>query len=438
MGVRAERPDDARSVTRSLRHLDTGAPLRSKFIYCNIMYTVATHLVEQKTGSSFADFLDDKFFAPLGMTATNLQPARARARGLGHLISPGYSWDRESQTYRQKFDIPDAPEAQGAGSVITSVRDYIKYVRAVMHKQAPFTEDVYAGLVRARTVVEPDHYTDERRLPFTSPPLYAAGWEIHHYRGYQIVVHDGGITGSSSTHFFLPELKFGGVMFGNTDMAALVAQILKYELIDHILRSGSSPDTATITNPPQPSLPSQTNWERVLFESWYEGKFEDRDNEDVWEQMEERCVEDMRQKLLSSGPGTGTREGAGQEQQEKPLEVYLGEYWHPGWHSLHVQNANGKLFIDCTDRSYVFTLTLVHVCDQTKYYARYKEVTAGYGAPLAIEFRFDDEAGEEEGGGLAVKLGVAFDEDLDDHVWFERVRPASAVQMAIRSKEGES
>ena len=106
MGVRAAHPDNARSITRNLRNLPVAAPLRARYLYCNMMYTVATHLIEVKTHQPFSDFLHQRFFAPLGMQSTSLQPASARATGREQRIATGYIWDKESSTYRG-FQSPD-------------------------------------------------------------------------------------------------------------------------------------------------------------------------------------------------------------------------------------------------------------------------------------------------------------------------------------------
>jgi CubicO group peptidase (beta-lactamase class C family) len=206
LSPRAAQPDDARSITRNLRNLPVGAPIRSKYIYCNMMFTVATHLVEEKSGLSFSDFLQKHFFQPLGMDSTNLQPERARANGLGDRIATGHSWDEENKRYGG-FQSPDCPESQGAGSIITSVNDYIKWVKAMMNQESPITTEVYKGLMKLRTFQNPD---DERLRPFTSPTACGLGWEICYYRGYKVASHDGSIPGFGTCHFFLPDFRFGG------------------------------------------------------------------------------------------------------------------------------------------------------------------------------------------------------------------------------------
>lgn len=43
-----------------------------------MMYTVATHLVEVVSKQPFSEFLEQRFFEPLSMNSSSLQPARAR------------------------------------------------------------------------------------------------------------------------------------------------------------------------------------------------------------------------------------------------------------------------------------------------------------------------------------------------------------------------
>jgi hypothetical protein len=48
-------------------------------------------------------------------------------------MATGYTWKRANSTYHG-LENPDCPEGQGAGSVISSVNDFIKFVKAFMMK----------------------------------------------------------------------------------------------------------------------------------------------------------------------------------------------------------------------------------------------------------------------------------------------------------------
>lgn len=373
MGQRAKEPDTPRSVTRNLRNLQPAAAIRSKYMYCNMMYTMATDLVEEISGLEFPDFLDEHFFKPLGMDSSNVQPSRARARGLGDRIAPGYFWDKESGEYKG-WENPSTPEAQGAGSVITSVNDYIKYVKAMMDREAPFTEGLYKGLIRSRSFQDPEY---KHQSPHTSPTLYAAGWELRWYRGRLIVSHDGMISGFGTTHFFLPEFKFGAVIFGNASSAWEVAFVLAQELIDEVLEVPKD---------------QREDWNKVE-EELGGGEFDDDDLETV-------------QKRLCPG----IKEP---EPLETPLGAYTGDYWNLGYHGMKVEIKEGRLFIDAKDRSMGFELSFSHVCNQTKFVAHLADEFTGGDIPFRAEF--------ELSGGKAVRMGLHLEAGIEEYIWFDRL-----------------
>ena len=89
MGPNATHPDSARSITRNLRNLKAAAPLRSRYLYCNQMFSLPTHLIEETSKQSFSDFLETRLFVPLSMTSTTVQPASAHAKGVGRSHGKG-------------------------------------------------------------------------------------------------------------------------------------------------------------------------------------------------------------------------------------------------------------------------------------------------------------------------------------------------------------
>lgn len=340
------------------------------------MYTVATHLVEECSKLPFADYLEQKFFQPLGMESTNLQPARARARGLGDRIATGYMWDKKTEEFR---DLPfeDTPEANGAGSIITSVNDYIKWVRAMMNQQDPITEDTYQGLIKSRIVMNPSH---KDLAPFTSPGFIGAGWEVEYYRGYRIVQHDGGIPGVSTTHFFIPEAKFGACLFGNVEEFYTVQRIIMQEMIDEVL-----------------NIPADQRVDR-------EKEFNDDDAK--WANQRDNENEEIRQALC---PGIKETQPLG-----LPLTAFVGKYWNAGFKQMEVQIKDGGLLIDANDRSFPSTLTLEHVCDDTKF-------TVKLTKPLGVlECYFRGEFVVEDG--KAVRMGMQIEDALDELIWFDRLQ----------------
>lgn len=343
------------------------------------MYTVATHLVEDQTKDSFSNFLESQFFGPLSMTSSSLQPASARAKGWGDRIATGYEWNKEKEQYTA-VPIPDCPEAQGAGSIVTTASDYLKWVKALLNKERPITDEVYKDLVRQRMITNPD---SDKLPPFTSPKLYATGLEVRYYRGHQVVSHDGAIAGFGSTHFWLPSLNFGGVIQGNSGYTYGIAMILTYELIDEVL------------NIPQSE---RVDWDKYMTE-----KIEKAESDDPLPTVE----------MIRREFGENLSEN---EPQTRPLESYVGTYHSAGYGDVEVQIKNGRLYIDARDRSFGFWLTLTHVCQQTKYAAHlttgedFGDEDCGY---LKAEFEVQDDK--------VVKIGLDLEEDIGEYIWFDRV-----------------
>lgn len=367
MGINAKKPDNPITVTRNLRNLPVAAPIRSKYMYCNMMYTVAVHLVERKSGMSFSEYVHKHFFTPLGMSSSSIQPSQAISKGFGDRIAMGHSWDTERQVY-QAFPAPECPEGVGAGSIVTSANDYVKYVDAFMNHKHPFSEEIVNGILKERSLPS----SGEKLPPLTSPVTYAAGWSISWYRGHKIVMHDGAISGFGTSHWFLPDFKVGGAIFGNGDNATTVVDTLSQELIDEALAVPSN---------------ERPDWNNFFSENNIDAKDPDEEKK----VREELCPE-------TSEP----------QSQVLPLTAYTGTYSNPGYHELVVQIKDNRLFIDANDRSFPFTLTFEHVCDQNKFLVCLMGSIVGEGDKEYLKAVFHIEDGK------ATQLGIDFEEDLQN------------------------
>lgn len=406
MGPRAAKPDNAQSITRNLRNLPVAAPIRARYLYCNMMYTVASYLVEVKSQKPFSDFLQDRIFQPLGMQSTSLQPERARRKGHGDRIATGYYWDKAESTYHE-VQNPDCEEAQGAGSIITSANDFIKWVKALINHEDPITNRLYEGLVRGRTLKNP---SAKRLKPFSSPAVYAAGLEVHYYRGHMVVGHDGGISGFTSRFFFMPDFKFGAVILTNSSYTGQVTSILMRELMDQVL---GVPEIER----PQRKFKKATHGSTLMTKP----------------SIAESSIDlslDVR-KNLQKGSNAVQRNKSGDKHQDKsnhkpdhcdtnnqiqeiPLATYVGDYSHPGYHILAVEIKDNQLFIDATDRSNGFTLTFEHVSDKTKYIAHLCDMREGGDDAVEAQFVFEHEK--------IVKMGLRLEPALKEMIWFGKMK----------------
>ncbi|EPS36599.1 hypothetical protein H072_9856 [Dactylellina haptotyla CBS 200.50] len=347
------------------------APPRTKEIYNNMMYTAAAYLVENKTNTPFDEYLVQNIFKPLGMNSTYLHPKNTRAAGLGDRIASGYSWLEDEKRYIPVSCI-DMPEAIGAGNIMSSVDDAIKYIKAMIdHQSEPITESVYNGIVRGRMITDS---LEDPLQPLTSPAIYASGWQVSYYRGHCIIEHDGSEAGYASVHFFLPDLKFGGVIYGNSGGIGYVGPVLKHELIDELL------------NVPKDERP---DWNKI-----------ESGAKDDEEETDEAKIREIYPDIKEIGA------------QEKPLDLYTGVYMNPGYHNVRVTIKDGNLFIDASDRSMGFYLRFQHVSGQTDYVAWQSDWLEGGNEPIKAEFKFGPD------GGHANVVGIKLEGSTDELIYF--------------------
>ncbi|KAF5533754.1 hypothetical protein FNAPI_12585 [Fusarium napiforme] len=395
MGTRAAEPDDARSITRNMRNLAVAAPPRTRYIYCNMMYTVLTYLIETKSGQPFSEFLQERIFDPLDMTSSSLQPESAKARGHAHRLAKGHIWDKSSASYRE-FDAVNCPEGQGAGSVISSANDFIKFLKALIDRNGSLSEDVYQGLTQPRSERGANH---RQRKTGIDRIFYTAGIDLYRQGGHAVFGHSGDIAGFGSRFVFLPDLKLGVVVMGNSSGANSVAAQLFREFIDTIIKSSTEPrplsamsDIDVHMSPPEGSG---------------EPKSESRSHAGGMAKTNAGRGKDQKGDTSTIVGSSATL------QRDVTLEEYAGDYCNPGYRNMKVEIRENGLFIDATDRSMGFTARLKHKRDRSIYDAHVRDAFDTGDEVLTTEFIIED--------GKVVRMGMDLEPLIGDLIWFDKV-----------------
>src|SRR5699024_1680341 len=63
----------------NLRYLKPVSSFRSKFDYDNLLYIIAGKIIEKVSDQPYAEYIDDHFFKPLGMTRSTMDVAKIKA-----------------------------------------------------------------------------------------------------------------------------------------------------------------------------------------------------------------------------------------------------------------------------------------------------------------------------------------------------------------------
>lgn len=347
-----------------------------------MMYIAASYLVESLAGKPFIQFLKERFWTPLQMNHTSFGYRRHGVSANNSEqqmpeISPGFYWDSQNASY---IELPpfDDPQGQGAGNIVSNALDWARWVRSMIEGTSGISIGSIAELIKPRILVD-----DSKTFgSLQRPDFYGMGWHIYFYRGYRIVSHAGGIPGHSSLMIWLPEQKWGFVVFGNSNNMDIVGPILGWTLVDAVLRISD---------------------EHKI--DWAQQARGGRRNSDSSEENEDEAASSAQ--LPPQG-----------------LTAYTGLYYNPVYHELSVCIEERELFIDASSRMFGFTLTFRHLSENF------------FLAERAWKPRFSDDRQtlevmfEMNSTGRAERMGIDFVNQQDSalYIWFTRNEGKEEIQ----------
>jgi len=158
-------PDEAslEEAVRSLEQASLTAPVGMRFQYFNLGYDVLGYLIELRSGATYADFVQENIFAPLGMDSSTARPQDVSDLAQGYTRLFGFNVPM-AETFPE-YEIP-------SGYIVSTAEDMARYALA-MKKDG-------AGLVSSQMM----------RQIFT-PGLgsYGFGWFI--YDDGALIKHGG-------------------------------------------------------------------------------------------------------------------------------------------------------------------------------------------------------------------------------------------------------
>lgn len=147
--------------------------------YNNGGYVLASEIVARLSGQSFADFMGERIFAPIGMHDTLVRPLDTDLlpnSATLHVPRPGGGYDR---------GVFGAPIG-GEGGIVSTVDDMLRWLR---HMDAPFV-----GSTSSWAAI---------RTPLTTHG-YGLGLFIDRHRGVERLNHAGAVVGGSSQMVKIP------------------------------------------------------------------------------------------------------------------------------------------------------------------------------------------------------------------------------------------
>jgi CubicO group peptidase (beta-lactamase class C family) len=225
-----------RELWDRLRYLEPAAPLRTKYLYNNLMYTAAGQVVEELSGKTWEQFVQQRIFDPLGMSHSTLT-IEDNLKG----PEPGvpYTERRDStELYRRPYYTAEVAIAP-AGAINSNVQDLSRWVIALLNKGKVDGKQVIPEAVLRETMAPsfglPNNALETRGWGENLNSYYGMGRTISSYRGHLLAVHGGDLPGFHSQISIMPNDNIGVIVLVIGDHVAPMYNGLTYNIYERLL-----------------------------------------------------------------------------------------------------------------------------------------------------------------------------------------------------------
>ena len=222
-----EEGGDPNMLRRGLAELNPICPPRTCWSYQNVAYDASSEIVARATGKSFAEAVEDKLFAPIGMTSASMSMPELQA---------SKSWARPHGAGKKLLPMIDTYyKVPAAGGVNSNIKDMSLWMLAQMGVMPGVLNPRLLSTIHAPLVETPGERGRLRNfLERLGTAWYGYGWRSYDYAGHRIVGHRGGINGYRSLILFDPQKKSGVVALWNSNTSQPGG--LEFEVMDMLYR----------------------------------------------------------------------------------------------------------------------------------------------------------------------------------------------------------
>jgi hypothetical protein len=220
-------------IVYRVRFIKPRFSFRSRFAYCNILYIVAGEVIKAVSGKSWAEFVKEKIFNPLGMkfSTTSVREFKPGSE----VASPHVM--KEGKVVPVEYEVLD--NVGPAGAINSNVVDMAKWIKVQLNRgrigeNRLFSEQMSREMWSSQTVIPVRDYPPELARLQPNFMAYGLGWMLRDYQGYKLVYHTGSIRGMVSRVTLVPALKLGIVVLTNQE-ARQAYEVITYKILDYYL-----------------------------------------------------------------------------------------------------------------------------------------------------------------------------------------------------------
>lgn len=231
-----------RELWDRLRYLEPTAPIRTKFLYNNLMFTAAGQVIEELSGKTWEQFVQNRIFDPLGMSRSTLT-IEDNIKGPEPAVP--YSERRDStELYRQPYYTAEVAIAP-AGAINSNVQDLSRWVIALLNKGKVDGKQVIPEAVLRETMAPslamPNSALESRGWGENLNQYYGMGRWVSSYRGHLLALHGGDLPGFHSQISIMPNDNLGVIVLVIGDHVAPLYNGLTYDIYERLLGLSLTP-----------------------------------------------------------------------------------------------------------------------------------------------------------------------------------------------------
>jgi CubicO group peptidase (beta-lactamase class C family) len=204
------------------------------WIYNNSGYVLLGAVIEEISGQSYGEFIEQQIFAPLGMQRSCYGGDVSQV--IPKLVS-GYSKPATEYVHAEYLSYT---QVYAAGGLISTVDDLAKWFAALCAGRLLRTET-------SERAWNPYHLQNGESVP------YGYGWMLSSHDGHRMIEHNGLLPGFSTYLIGLPEDDIFAAVLSNNDYQSTRPERLAFELVT--LASGQPYQTPNSMVLPPKQLP---------------------------------------------------------------------------------------------------------------------------------------------------------------------------------------
>ena len=219
-----------------LKYLEPSQPIRTGFLYNNLMYVGAGYVIELLSGKTWEQYVSEHIFGPLDMKRTYFNVSDMVA-------DPDHGVpfnEKRDTTILYEIPIYEDQQAVGpAGSIISNISDMSKWLIALMNGGMYEGKQVIPAAVLKATLAPsialPNTGLENKGYREMLNSVYGMGRWTAAYRGHLLAFHGGDLPGFHSQISMMPYDSIGVIVFVIGDQSQPLYNIISYNVYERLL-----------------------------------------------------------------------------------------------------------------------------------------------------------------------------------------------------------